>query len=822
MVALLVGLIGGVAMGSMMLGRSTQSAYPRFLATTNPSGLTLSTYGIEQGAPTSYSAKLEAAIARLPEVKRVESWVGVFAVPLERDGAPNLALANEVNLAASKDGLYFDIDRATAIAGRMANPKRADEFVTTALGARLMGAHLGEVLPVGLYGPKQAALPGFGTPRVPPAKRFNMRLVGIVEFNNQVVQDDTDVLPTNLVYTPAFARLVPDAYTNGTWYGIQLAPGYDDISSVEQDLLRVLPPGAVGNFNVTALTEAKVERAVKPESVALGAFGLIAALAALGTALPVIARQLRRTEDERRVLRALGAGRAATLVDGLAGSVLAVVTGSLLAVVVAVGLSPLGPLGPVRRVYHPAGLVFDWTVLGLGLVALAGLSSLAALYFAWRSLPHRVARLGRLRYERPSLLAGRAAAAGLPLPGVVGFQFAVKPASGGSSVSSRWAMVGAAVAVMTLTATMTFSASLDNLVKHPSLYGWAWDYTLTSVNGVPPPALKALSRDHDVAAWSGFTDASLRVDGQTVPALVGHGKPAVGPPLLSGHGLDGSGQIVLGPETLASLHKRVGATVTVSYGAPNTAPLYLPPFPVRVVGTATFPAVAGSATFADHTTMGSGAMLEYEDIPAGFRRATQSPDPTLNGPALVFIRLRPGVSHAAALKGVQAARAAGNAAFARDPRAAGDEVEILPVQRPAEIVNYQSTGGTPVVLAVGLASGAAVALALSLSATVRDRRRDLALLKTLGFTRSQLASTLVWQATVTALAGVAVGVPLGAAVGRQLWALFARDINVVPRAAVPLSLALVAVGVVLLANLVAAAPGRAAATTPAAVVLREE
>ena len=37
-----------------------------------------------------------------------------------------------------------------------------------------------------------------------------MTLVGIVEFNNQVIEDDTDRLPTNVVYTPAFTRLVPD------------------------------------------------------------------------------------------------------------------------------------------------------------------------------------------------------------------------------------------------------------------------------------------------------------------------------------------------------------------------------------------------------------------------------------------------------------------------------------------------------------------------------------------------------------------------------------------------------------------------------------
>jgi len=97
-------------------------------------------------AATNYSAKTAAAIAHLPEVKKVESWVGVFAVPLERDGAPDFALSNEVNIAASK-GLYFDEDRPTALQGHIPNPSRVNEFMTTALGASLLGAHVGQVVP---------------------------------------------------------------------------------------------------------------------------------------------------------------------------------------------------------------------------------------------------------------------------------------------------------------------------------------------------------------------------------------------------------------------------------------------------------------------------------------------------------------------------------------------------------------------------------------------------------------------------------------------------------------------------------------------------
>ena len=143
--------------------------------------------------------------------------------------------------------------------------------------------------------------------------------------------------------------------------------------------------------------------------------------------------------------------------------------------------------------------------------------------------------------------------------------------------------------------------------------------------------------------------------------------------------------------------------------------------------------------------------------------------------------------------------------------------------QPVQIVNYRSVGSTPVILAVGLAVGAILALGLTLASSVRRRRRDLAMLKTLGFTRRQLAAVVAWQSTTTALVGVVVGIPLGIIIGRELWTLFARSINAVPDPTVPVSSVLfVGVGTLVFANLVAALPGRSAARTSAALVLRAE
>jgi ABC-type lipoprotein release transport system permease subunit len=53
------------------------------------------------------------------------------------------------------------------------------------------------------------------------------------------------------------------------------------------------------------------------------------------------------------------------------------------------------------------------------------------------------------------------------------------------------------------------------------------------------------------------------------------------------------------------------------------------------------------------------------------------------------------------------------------------------------------------------------------------RRRDLAMLKTLGFVRGQVVAAMVWQATTFAVVALALGRPLGLAAGRWPWELTA-------------------------------------------------
>jgi ABC-type lipoprotein release transport system permease subunit len=129
----------------------------------------------------------------------------------------------------------------------------------------------------------------------------------------------------------------------------------------------------------------------------------------------------------------------------------------------------------------------------------------------------------------------------------------------------------------------------------------------------------------------------------------------------------------------------------------------------------------------------------------------------------------------------------------------------------------------PFVVATLLALLAAATLAHTLVTSVRRRRRDLSILKVLGFVRAQLSRAVGWQATALAVVAVLVGLPIGIAAGRWVWAVFARRLGVPPRPVTPvLAVTLIAPATIVLANLVAAVPARLAARTRPAVALRTE
>jgi hypothetical protein len=492
------------------------------------------------------------------------------------------------------------------------------------------------------------------------------------------------------------------------------------------------------------------------------------------------------------------------VVDGLVGMVVSILAGSLLAGIVAVALSPLGLLGPIRP-YLSNAINVDWTIVGIGMAATALLLLALAVAVAVNVAPRGSDARRNLARFRGSSAARVAASASLPVSAVTGIRLALEPGSGRNSVPVRSAILGTVFALMILTATVTFGASLHSLVIQPPLYGWNWTFEMNGGGGLGDiPAQGAahlLGEDKYVSSWSSVYFGLLQIDGQNVSVMGASPHARIGPPLLSGHGFDGVNQIVLGTATLDLLHKQIGQTVQVSSGGPAST--------LRIVGVATLPTIGVGGT--NHLEMGSGAVLSYKLIPLGQRNLFDVKE----GPNAILVRVKRGVNQRAALRSLSSILV----------KLGGESngAQAQSVQRPAQIIDYGSLGSTPVVLGGALALGAVIAMGLTLITSVRRRRRDLALLKILGFTRRQVAAAIAWQSSVATAIGTAVGVPLGVVLGRLLWDLFAHEIYAVPRPTVPIgSVILIIVCAMVLANVVAAFPGRVAAKTPTALLLRTE
>jgi hypothetical protein len=280
-----------------------QSSYATFLASISPSDLGLSVQ----------SKNLTAKLARLPGVERVEAaLLSLNAFPLSKTGAPIIPPAFRYSQAipvGSIDGEYFDQDRVTVTAGQLANPDRADEFVATAPAARLLGWHVGQVIPMGFYTNSQS-------PTSRPLRQLRMTLTGIVTFDNEAVLDDVDKYPSFVLFTPALTGPFSTGPEN-VYYGLKLTDGALGVPAVEHEIIRAVPGAVNASFHLTSAVENQVNQTVEPEAIALAVFGGIAALATVLIASQVIGRQIQQAGAETAVLRALGASRLVIMGDAL-------------------------------------------------------------------------------------------------------------------------------------------------------------------------------------------------------------------------------------------------------------------------------------------------------------------------------------------------------------------------------------------------------------------------------------------------------------------------------------------------------------------------
>jgi ABC-type lipoprotein release transport system permease subunit len=299
----------------------------------------------------------------------------------------------------------------------------------------------------------------------------------------------------------------------------------------------------------------------------------------------------------------------------------------------------------------------------------------------------------------------------------------------------------------------------------------------------------------------------------TIVAAVGLDPASVARPgngyvtIVAGRAPSGPGEIALGAKTMTMAHVRVGQEIpvvinhTAAVGAPVTRSM-------RVVGEVILPGFSRGSF--NPTDLGTGALLT----------AAALSEPMPNGPCpsgtcynFLLIRYRPGTD--------QASAAATLTALATRAGCPPGACVVISDQRPGDIRDYAGVRDTPLVLGALLALLAVGTLAHVLLTGVRRRRRDLAVLKTLGLNRGQVLRLVAWQAGAFGAAALLVGLPLGVLAGRQAWAAFAGAAGIAPSPDIPLPLiALTIPATLAIAILLAIWPGWQAARLRPAAVLR--
>jgi ABC-type lipoprotein release transport system permease subunit len=556
-----------------------------------------------------------------------------------------------------------------------------------------------------------------------------------------------------------------------------------------------------------------LEHSARPQAVALAAFAALAGLIALAVLSQLLTRQLALESAEYPVLRAFGATRGTLVLLSLARLAIVTVTGAVLAVIFAVAASPLMPIGPARAVEPSAGVDVSPLIFGPGAAVIALLPLLVLSPVAWRTAaqaagPLGVAEPGAAR-GRPSRLAALLSRTGT-VPGSIGVRLAFEPGRGRTAVPVRSALAGSVIAVAAVVSAGVFGASLAGLVGTPREYGQNWDaITDLGFGGVAPQAASGfLATAPAVAQHRGGVYGNVTIAGRSIAAIgLDNGDGYL--TLLAGRAPRDAAEIALGAQTMRAIGLQVGESVEVTANHESTSTRDKTTT-MRIVGEVVLPRFA-RGTFAP-TGLGSGAVVTASVL------AEPTPQSRCAGPIcynFFLLRYRPGTDMATQNAGLTSAL-----------RAYGCPVgscETTGDQQPAEIKNYASVRDVPLALGAVLALLAVATIAHVLLTSVRRRRRDLAVLKTLGFTRAQVLRLVTWQASALAAVALLAGLPLGVLAGRQAWTYFANAAGVAPQPDVPMPLILLAIPVtLLLAALIAAGPSWTAARVRPAIALRTE
>ena len=732
----LIGLGGSVTLAVAAGARRTASANDGILEASNASEVATFLLPIED------PEKMGNLLRSVSGVSAVELWIGFRGRLQGVDPASISAIY----------GWWSErpvVDRPTITSGRF--PSGAHEALLNEAAATRSGLRLGSRLQIALA---DTSFSDF--------KTVELEIVGTGLFPDEVLEDELGAT-SGLWFSKALTEQLFDRhhYVSG-----RLALTEGDDAAAEASLARLTGGQAVVDERRDDDRD-RVQEALRPLLWALAGLSGLAGGTTVLVAAQSLSRTLRRRRGDDQSLTSMGCTTRQLITADLLYAASVGACGVVVAVALAGAASTLFPVGPPGRVDSVGGIDFDSFALGAGGVVLWSVILILVGASSWR----RRARPG-------AAVPGRA-------PGLLG----ARPASstGLRMLTGRRGTVsttvGICIALAAVIATLTFTGSLGHLVNEPALSGMGWDiiaregYTAIDIPQVRAAALSpggTLERgEQPEAPVQRLTGLGL-VDGDLngVKTPIAAFRSILGdpwPPIVAGRAPTSTSEILVGRATLQALRLRIGDEVNVSLREIANSPAR----PTRartftIVGSAVTPAVSlfGSA----NPRLDSGALFLQEAYDEIFGEPMSSD-------LVLFDLGRPGAEPSV---------------IGRFPEGLPDELgtptEWFTSAVPAEVSQAQEAR-TVIWFAVGALAVAVVAsIAHTLLGFVRQRRRDFAVLKALGFTRSQIRTAVLTQSGAILAVALIAALPLGTAAGRWLWIAFAEGIGVVVEPAVPLLL----------------------------------
>lgn len=803
-IALLAAGFAGPALAGMAGAIRTDTAYARFNKAHKGADLLVEDFIPNPDAATVTHAQV-AATKGVAEAENVRSFgfeeVGFDGSnPDTTTAALTAAGQDSLEVIASADGQAYGsgMDRPKLLAGRFPDPANPSEvavdftFPRTRLGTKVT-VLADRSLDGDPHQPDQQANP------IP----ITFTIVGVVAAPGQFPPQTPNNYYTGaaMYATPAFYR----AHT-GDLIGldidlVRLAAGTTP-DRAENQLQTLSPDTRQVPVNAQSEQAAEVERSTHLEALALWVVAGLIGVVGLLVLGHILARAAAFDAADFPTLRSMGLTRGQGFALGLLRLAIIGVVGGALAVLLAVAISPLTPIGLARVAEPSPGFALNWAVLGLGFLAVAaGCPVLGALPLWLATAPNRAADAGRR--TQPSIAVARLSAGGASPAATCGVWMALEPGRGRRAVPVRSTLAGAAIGLAALAGALTLGASLTHLLGSPRLYGVTWDTDILNNNGPDgvPAAVPVLQKDPDVAAAAyRYAGIDVQIGGHYLTQGIAFipVKGALGPRVVAGRAPAGDSEIALGTRTMDQLHLKIGNTIQAVAENQNA-----PPVSLQVVGRSVLPPGEFVGRLGVGVVVTEAGLERMADVAHGYQ---------LRRPYIISVAYRPGANVARAQKRLLSALTAADPQFL-----------IQRPPQPNDLVNFGRVQNLPLVLAGLLALLAAATVTHLLVSSVRRRRGDLAVLKTFGFDRSQVRRTVAWQATTLALIASIVGIPLGIAAGRLGWDLIAGALGTVVDPITPaLTLILVIPGTLVLANLVAAGPAALAARIHPADALRTE